>query len=66
MTLEKQDVFIKKDGYNKETDCVLILPDYISSAATCLKDVYILTETQLETLKQEYYAIGLREAENTK
>ena len=28
-----------------------------------IKDVYILTETDLETLKQEYYAIGLREAE---
>ena len=32
-----------------------------------IKDVYILTETQLETLKQEYYGIGitegLREAE---
>jgi hypothetical protein len=66
MILEKQDVFIKKDGYNNGTDCVLILPDYISSAATCLKDVYILTETQLETLKQEYYGIGVKDGQNLK
>ena len=66
MKLEKQEVFIKKDGYNKETDCVLILPDYISSAATCLKDVYILTETELETLKQEYYGIGVKYGQENK
>lgn len=66
MKLEKQDVFIKKDGYNKETDCVLILPDYISSAAICLKGVYILTETELETLKQEYYGIGVKDGQNSK
>ena len=66
MKLEKQDVFIKKGGYNKETDCVLILPNYISSAATCLKDVYVLTETELETLKQEYYGIGFQEGQKSK
>ena len=31
-----------------------------------LKDVYILTETELETLKQEYYGIGVKDSQNSK
>lgn len=31
-----------------------------------VKDVYVLTENQLETLKKEYYGIGLKEAELNK
>ena len=30
------------------------------------KDVYILTENQLETIKQEAYGIGVRDGQNSK
>lgn len=66
MKLEKQDVFIKKDVYDKETDSIITLPDCVLSAAKCIKGVYILTETQLETLKQEYYGIGVKYGQENK
>jgi hypothetical protein len=66
MKLEKQDVFIKSKVYNKHNECVLVMHDFSTSFAVCLKDVFILTETQLEMLKNEYYAIGLKETELNK
>jgi hypothetical protein len=66
MKLEKQDVFIKSKVYDKHNECVLVMHDFSTSFAVCLKDVYILTETQLETLKNEYYGIGLKEGQNSK
>ena len=56
---EYQDATWHKEGWTKDN------VGY-SHWLKPVKDVYILTETQLETLKQEYYGIGIKYGQENK
>lgn len=63
MILEKQDVFIK----NNEGKYWAFPIDHQENGFWLdNRSVYILTETQLETLKQEYYGIGIKYGQENK
>lgn len=45
---------------------IVLSNNRIVSGVTPMKDIYLLTEYQLEALKQEYYGIGVKYGQENK
>lgn len=63
MILEKQDVVYIPFNTSKH---IVLSDNRIISGVTPMKGMYLLTEYQLETIKQEYYGIGVKDGQENK
>lgn len=67
MILEKQDVvYIPFDNFKYNDLVIADGNNHIIAGAKPIHDIYVLTETELETLKQEYYGIGVKDGQKSK